>query len=270
MEPAKLGSDPALAAFLGTWSSPLTSQDDPAWSVEDFYCFAACTAGGRASAAALLRDPANARRPTLELLPEAAAANARDAVRLLTPGAAARTAPPATALARAARFACSPDGFVSQVLSPLPLAIELAPGRVVLHYEEFGARRAIHLGGHHHGPAAAAPFGVSTARLESGTLVVETSGIPPGRLYGAFGSLPHGERLSAVERYTVSGDGRWLDLTLELTDPDTLREPLVLTKRWRRAEHETLRSHGCDVLSAGLDGVVFEYLDPAKVDARRR
>jgi hypothetical protein len=68
----------------------------------------------------------------------------------------------------------------------------------------------------------------------------------------------------------VSGDGRWLDLTLELVDADTLREPLVLTKRWRRTERETLRSHGCDVMSAGLEGVVFEYVDPAKIDARRR
>lgn len=255
--------DSALAAFLGTWSTPATSQSDPAWAVEDFFCFTACTPRGRVKIAALLADPANARRSAVELFPDAAAANAGDARSVLALEAAAGPAAAGT------RFACGPDGFAPLVVSALPLAIERQGGRVVLRYEEFGARRSIPFGGHDRGAAEPAPFGASTARIENGALVMETRGVPRGRIYSAFGRLEHGDRLTAVERYRVSGDGQWLSLTLELTDPDTLRAPLVLVKRWRRAEHETLHSHGCDALSAGLEGVAFEYVDPAKIDARR-
>ncbi|HET8697919.1 MAG TPA: hypothetical protein VFO94_10560 [Gammaproteobacteria bacterium] len=257
----------ALAAFVGTWSSPLTAQDDPGWSAADFFCFTGCTPAGREAIAALLRDKANAARSAVQLFPQAADIDASHAARALAPSAAARAAsggpPPG-----GTRFACAADGFAAQVLSPLPLAIEQAAGRVVLRYEEFGVRRVIGLdGGHQH--RAEAPLGASRARLDGGALVIETSGIPPGRLYAAFGGLPHGERLRAVERYTMSPDGRWLDLALELVDPDVLAAPLVVSKRWRRTVGATLRAHGCDPLSAGLAGVVFEYLDPAKVDARR-
>ncbi|HEX5047576.1 MAG TPA: hypothetical protein VFX89_10675 [Gammaproteobacteria bacterium] len=259
--------DAALAAFLGTWSTPATSRDDPAWAVEDFFCFTACTPGGREKIAALLGDSAHAPRSAVELFPEAAAANAADAAEVLVAPAVAAAVEPG---AGGTRFACSPDGFAPLVVSALPLAIVLESGRVVLRYEEFGARRAIAFGGgHDRGAAGPAAFGASAARIENGALVVRTSGIPRGRIYSAFGSREHGDRLTAVERYRVSGDGQWLDLTLELSDPDTLRAPLVLVKRWRRAEHETLRSHGCDALAAGLEGVVFEYLDPARIDARR-
>lgn len=258
----------ALAPFAGVWSTPAASQDDPAWEAEDFFCFVACTPRGREIVAGVLRDPANARRSAVELFPEAAAANAGDATKLLTPAAAVNAAPGANA--GTTRFACNPDGLVPQVLSPLPLAIEGQAAHVVLRYEEFGVRRIASVGEPDHGTAGLSAFGTSSARIENGALVVRTTRIAPGRIYGAFGKLAHGPRASTVERYTVSGDGRWLELTLGLTDPDTLREPLVLVKRWRRAaEHETLRAHGCDALSAGLEGVVFEYLDPAKIDARR-
>jgi hypothetical protein len=265
--------------LAGTWSSPLTSSADSAWSLEDFFCFVACTAEARARATAVLADPLSSGRPWLDLYPEVVAENARAAARLSKTSSNAASTDAhdaATALAaRAPRFACASQGFAAQVISPLPLRIEQRAGRVVLNYEEFGAARAIRLeerdtDGHGPAPSASAPFGVSHGRFENGAFIVETTGIPAGRLYDWFGGTPHSDKLRAIERYEVSDDGNWLRLTLELDDPETLLEPLVVTKRWRRVPGVEILHHGCDVMSVGLEGVFAEYVDPAKLDARRQ
>jgi hypothetical protein len=49
------------------------------------------------------------------------------------------------------------------------------------------------------------------------------------------GWFEHSEQLRIVERYTRSTDGNRLLLTATITDPVTLREPLVLKKVWRWA-----------------------------------
>jgi hypothetical protein len=265
-----------LPLLAGTWSSALTSSDDPAWALEDFFCFAACTPAARTTATALLNDPANAHRPAFELFSQVVAANAGHAASLLTSGAHTKAAgvpdtsatPPAV---RAPKFACDPHGFASQVVSPLPLSIEQQPDRVVLHYEEFGAERTVLLDTHGDAPASASTsFGVAVGRYENRSLVVETSHIPAGRFYDWFGGGPHSDQLRAVERYTTSDDGDWLFLALELVDPETLGEPLTLTKRWRRVPHAKILRYGCDVMSGQLEGVLAEYFDPAKLEERRR
>lgn len=234
------GCRAALEAFeaprlAGVWSSPLTTAEDPAWAPEDFACFIACTPAARQ------RARAGAAR-----LPDAD----REAYPLF-------------------QFACDPRGFAEQVVSPLPLQIEVQPGRVVLHYEEFGVTRTIPVSARGASRAGEpTPLGVSSARVEAGALVVETSGIAARRFYGWLAPSPNGE-LRATERYTTSVDGTWLDLTLELTDSKAHAAPLVVTKRWRRVPGAAIAHFGCDVMSGQLEGVFAEYLDPARVDERR-
>ncbi len=68
----------------------------------------------------------------------------------------------------------------------------------------------------------------------------------------------------------LSDDGDSLFLVLELVDPATLSEPLILTKSWRRAPNAAILQYRCDVMSGQLEGVLADYLDPATLDARRR
>jgi hypothetical protein len=152
---------------------------------------------------------------------------------------------------------------------PLPLEIARHTAGFTLHYEEFGANRIVLLDGaapsHPNHPH---PFGVSKGRLEDdGTLVVETRGIPTGKLYDWFGGGPHSAELRATERYTVDGD--WLRLELTLDDPQTFREPLVLSKSWRRTHGTAIARYGCDVMAGELDNVFADYVDPRTLDARR-
>jgi hypothetical protein len=231
-------ADAALERFSGTWSSALTSADDPAWAIEDFYCAAGCAPEARERAAAALAVQANAQRPTTAIFAELAAEDAR----------LGRAAPKVT-------FSCSTPEFAEQILSVPPISIAGAHGGIAFRYEQFGAVREISFDAS--ASRASPALGESTARVEHGSLVIETRGI---RL--------RGEAARAIERYRVSDDGRQLDLTLEITRD--LHEPLVLVKRWLRTAGGTLQRQGCDVMTAGLDATLADFTDPAKLDARRR
>ncbi len=174
---------------------------------------------------------ADRRTPTAQLLPALAALNAREL-----------------------RFGCDALDLAAQAESPLPLSIRREGGSLVLRYEERGAVRRIDLdGGEHASPAGEARLGTSTGRYERDALVVETRGA------GA----------SATERYSVSADGRWLELRLALASTDKTGRPLVLTKRWLRTPGARIASNGCDAMSAGLGAALADYLDPRAIDARR-
>jgi hypothetical protein len=222
--------------FAGVWSSALTSATDPAWAPEDFACFIACTPAARARAATA---------PLREIAADG------DAYPLF-------------------EFACDLSGFAAQVVSPLPLKIEVSAERVVLSYEEHAATRALPLAARELAvPGEPSLLGTSTARFEQGSLVVETRGIAARRFYGWFGGRPTGDRLRATERYTTSADGAWLHLTLEFVDPDSHAAPLMLTKRWRRVPRVEIAHYGCDVMSGQLQSVFAEYVDPSIVEERR-
>jgi hypothetical protein len=211
----------AALPIEGTWSTALTTADDPGWALEDFACVTACTAEARTRAATLLADT---RRPTAELLPALAALNARGL-----------------------RFGCDALGFAAQATSPLPLSIRREGGAIVPRYEEGGAVRTIGLDDD-------ARLGASTGRFERDTFVVET----------------RDARVNATERYSVSADGRWLMLTLHVRSGGKNERAVLLTKRWLRTPNARIAPHGCDVMSAGLEASLADYIDPRTIDARRR
>ena len=220
----------ALLPFEGTWSTAVTTADAADWAPEDFACVTACTDAGRARATALLAD---SRTPAVQLLPALAALNVRPL-----------------------RFGCDTLGFVEQVASPLPLSIRREGGALVLRYEEGAAvqtialdRRALATGD----VTGDARLGTSMGRFERDTLVVET----------------RGAGVSATERYSISADGRWLDLALTLVPAGKNERGVTLTKRWLRTPTARVVAGHCDVMSAGLEASLADYIDPRKLDARR-
>lgn len=251
--------------FDGIWSSALTAAVEPGWALEDYFCFTACTSDGRAAARRLLAGGETAHRSTLDLYPKAVAANVQSVERLL-----AAPAEPSRPSYGLPGLSCDRPGFAAQVVSALPLEIETRADRVTMSYEEFGIERTIAFDGHGPQPQGErGSLGTSKARLERGVLVVETSGIAAGRLSEWLGGFEHTDALRAVERYSISEDDRWLELTLTFDDPAMLAQPLVVMKRWLRTPRARILQYRCDVMSAGLRGVFAEYVDPRIVDARR-
>jgi hypothetical protein len=70
--------------------------------------------------------------------------------------------------------------------------------------------------------------------LRSGdTLVVDTIGLQVHNSFLDWFRTPHSEKLHVIERFKLSADGGTLEALVEVDDPDTLNEPLYMTRRWR-------------------------------------
>jgi hypothetical protein len=222
------------ARFEGIWSGWLTTQEDPAWQVEDYLCFVGCPKAAYDHLTTLLDDPANDARPLDELTGETHA--------FIVDYLKARSTPDGLALmdgngeANDTNLDCHPYDFVRSATNPLPFQIARGGDTLTFNYEEWNRTRTVYLDGRAF-PATLEPnsLGYSIGHVEGDTLVIETRGLvastyPPITINAAGG---HSAQLKATERYTVTpGETPMLTLELTLDDPGTLTEPYVYYKRW--------------------------------------
>lgn len=207
----------------GMWS-------DPPPTAVGMLCFFTCTDTGIERLNALLDDPANDARPFPELRAEAEKYSRDTYFRPRLTDAALKNYPldPAD---DPGLLRCEPWGLARQMFAPHQIEIRrLGEDRIDLRYGEWDARRTVHMDGRqrpeHEGPSA---MGYSLGHWEGETLVVETSGVSANITPWRF---EHSDQLHAVERFTRSDDGNTLLLTATLTDPWSLREPVVVKKIW--------------------------------------
>src|SRR5262249_27061429 len=96
-------------------------------------------------------------------------------------------------------------------------------------------------------------LGFSVGRWESETLVIETSGIGASRTPW---DSAHSDQLHVVERYTRSKDGKVLTLTATMTDPRSLREPVVIKHIWAWAPDQVIAPYDqCEIPTEVKKGV---------------
>lgn len=234
-------------AFEGVWSGWLTTQEHPAWQVEDYLCFVGCPKASYDHLTMLLDNPANDERPLDQLTGETRSfitAYLRD-----------RSTPDGLALmdgnseANDTNLDCHPYDFVRAATNPLPFEIVRDGTTLMLNYEEWNRRRTVYLDGRDF-PATLEPssLGYSIGRVENGVLVIETRGLvastyPPITINAAGG---HSEQLRGIERYSLtSGETPMLTLELTLEDPATLTEPYVYYKRWIATPEIELLTDSC-------------------------
>lgn len=241
------------SAFEGIWSGWLTTQDDPAWQVEDYLCFVGCPKASYEYLTQLLADPANDARPLDEL--------SADTRTFIADWLRAHSTPEGLALMEGntetndANGECKPHDFVRAATNPLPLKIARDGATLTFTYEENNRTRTVFLGDRSFpDPLERSSLGYSIGRVDdNGALVIETRGLiastyPPITINAPGG---HSEQLRTVERYSVTpGDTPMLTLELTLEDPMTLTEPYVYFKRWIATPDVVLRSDGC--VSAAL------------------
>jgi hypothetical protein len=235
------------AHFEGVWSGWLTTQEDPAWQVEDYLCFVGCPKLAYDHLTTLLDNPANDERPLGELTGETHT--------FITEYLKARSTPQGLALmdgnseANDTNLDCHPYDFVRSATNPLPFEIIRDAATLTLNYEEWNRRRTVYLDGRAF-PETLEPssLGYSIGRIENDVLIIETRGLvastyPPITINAAGG---HSDQLKAVERYTVTpGDTPILTLELTLDDPGTLTEPYVYFKRWIATPDITILTDSC-------------------------
>lgn len=210
----------------GMWS-------DPPSTALGAFCFFYCTDAGIDRLNALLDDPANDKRPFPQLQAEAGNHQREQYFRPRLTEAALKEFPldPAD---DPGFLRCEPWGLARQMFAPHQLEIrQRGKDRIELRYGEWDAHRTVYLDGRAR-PANQPPsrLGHAVGRWDGEALVVETSGVAANRApWGA----KHSDQLHVVERFTRSKDGNTLLLTATLTDPWSLREPVVLKKIWEWA-----------------------------------
>jgi len=140
---------------------------------------------------------------------------------------------------------CQPLGMPGAMMSPHPIEFLESGDDISLRLEEWEAVRTVHMT-----PAAntlnpsASPLGYSVGRWEDETLVVTTTHIDYP--YMDEHGTPQSDAMAVVERFTLSADGRSLDWTATVTDPETFTEPFVaFTTRWAWVPGEALQPYDC-------------------------
>ena len=136
---------------------------------------------------------------------------------------------------------CEPWGLARQMFARHQLEIrQRGNDRLELRYGEWDAHRTIFMDGHKpSGSPTPSPMGQSIGRWEGDTLIIETSGIAANI---AWWPTRHSDQFRVVERYSRASDGTLL-LAATLSDPATLREPVVVKKIWRWAPEQKISAY---------------------------
>ena len=105
-------------------------------------------------------------------------------------------------------------------------------------------------------------YGESVGHYEADTLVVDTIGMNDKTYLDGF-RTPHTEKLHVVERYKLINDGKILEVTFRVEDPDTFYEPWSAINNFKRVQM-SMHEEAC----AENNQHLFDYHMPvaSKVD----
>ncbi len=80
-------------------------------------------------------------------------------------------------------------------------------------------------------------YGESVGHYEGDTLVIDTIGQNDKTFVDPF-RTPHSEKLHVVERWRMVDDGRMMDVTITVDDPDIYYQPWSGVRRYRRVQQD--------------------------------
>lgn len=141
---------------------------------------------------------------------------------------------------------CEPIGMPIIMAAPYPIEFIQEQDRILLRIELYDSVRTIHM--RDAVARASLPthiLGRSMGHWERDTLVVETDGITWP--YLDHGGMPLSRDASMVERFTPSKDGKRLNYSLIVTDPQYLTKPVESKRSWIARPNETVNAFRCGV-----------------------
>jgi hypothetical protein len=80
-------------------------------------------------------------------------------------------------------------------------------------------------------------YGESVGHYEGDALVIDTVGLNDKTMVDVY-RTPHTEKLHVVERWRMTDDGKMMEATFTVDDPDTFYQPWTGMRRYRRAQQE--------------------------------
>jgi hypothetical protein len=132
------------------------------------------------------------------------------------------------------RASCLPSGvplFIMAVVEPINIL--QTPKQVTMIFSGDAQIRRIYLDVPHSENPKPSWYGESVGHYEGDTLVVDTIGLN-GKTYIDYFRTPHTEKLHVMERYRLIDDGKTLEVTFRVEDPDTFYQPWSAIARLRR------------------------------------
>lgn len=146
---------------------------------------------------------------------------------------------------------CKPETMPTILGFPYPFEVVRESDREIrLRYEVNNLERIVHLDrASVPDDVPRTPLGYSIGRIDGRVLTIET-----GRfahvVWGAGKGVDSGERKRTVERYSLSEDGKFLDLEFVMQDPEYLSEPVTVRHRYDLTAGYTLQDYTCDPATA--------------------
>ena len=128
---------------------------------------------------------------------------------------------------------CKPAGVPAYLLQPSTLYFVQAPKEVVMIQSYDSQVRHIYLDVPHSAPVKTSWYGESIGHYEGDTLVVDTVGLNSQTFADAY-RTPHSEKLHVIERWKLTQEGKGLEVTVTVEDPETYYQPWKGVLRYRR------------------------------------
>jgi hypothetical protein len=156
-----------------------------------------------------------------------------------------------------ARASCMPSGVPAFMMAAVePIHFMQTPKQVTMIFSGDAQVRRIYLDMPHSADVKPSWYGESIGHYEGDTLVVDTIGLNDKTFIDNY-RTPHTEKLHVVERYKLVDDGKTLQVTFRIEDPDTFYQPWSAVGRLRRVQMP-MHEEAC----AENNQILFDYHMP--------
>ncbi len=144
-------------------------------------------------------------------------------------------------IAFTARSSCRPAGVPGFMAfgGGNPVFFIQTPKQVWMIYSGNQEVRRIYLDMPHSSNPKPSWYGESVGHYEGDTLVIDTIGQNDKTVVDPY-RTPHTEKLHVVERWKMIDDGKAMDVSFTVEDPDAFYEPWSGMRRYRRVQQEML------------------------------
>jgi hypothetical protein len=137
--------------------------------------------------------------------------------------------------ARSSCDAAGVPGFLTYAVRPVYFI--QAPKQVLIVYSGDAQVRRVYLNVPHSEKPKPTWYGESVGHYEGDTLVVDTIGMNDKTFVDGY-RTPHTTKLHVVERWKVVEEGKTLEVTITVADPDAFNEPWSAVRRYRRVQEK--------------------------------
>jgi hypothetical protein len=133
-----------------------------------------------------------------------------------------------------ARSSCMPAGVPGFLTYPVrPVYFVQTPKVVLIIYSGDAQVRHVYLDVPHSENPTPSWYGESVGHYEGDTLVVDTVGMNDKTFVDSY-RTPHTEKLHVTERWRQVDDGKAMEVSIRVEDPDAYNQPWSAIKRYRR------------------------------------